>query len=72
MKMTNETYDIIKIVALLILPISEFVGSLASIWGLPYGKEITATLVAFDVLFGVVVKIASDYYARNKEGENND
>lgn len=67
MKMTNKTYDIIKIVALLILPISEFVGSLASIWGLPYGKEITATLVAFDVLFGVVVKIASDIYHKGEE-----
>lgn len=67
MKMTNKTYDIIKIVALLILPISEFVGSLASIWGLQYGKEITATLVAFDVLFGVVVKIASDIYRKGEE-----
>ena len=69
MKMTNKTYDIIKIVALLILPISEFVGSLASIWGLPYGKEITATLVAFDVLFGVVVKIASDIYHKGEKNE---
>lgn len=65
MRMTNKTYDIIKIIALLILPISEFIGSIASIWGIPHGQEITATLVAFNVLFGVIVKIASDIY--NKE-----
>lgn len=69
MKMTNKTYDIIKIVALLILPISEFVGSLASIWGFAYGKQIVATLVALDVLMGYIVKIASDSYHKEQNNE---
>ena len=69
MKMTNKTYDILKIIALLILPISEFVGSLATIWGIPYGQQIVSTLVAVDVLFGVIVKIASDMYYKNKVEE---
>lgn len=69
MKMTNKTYDIIKIIALLILPISEFIGSLATIWGIPYGQQIVSTLVAVDVLFGVIVKIASDMYYKNKVEE---
>ena len=69
MKMTNKTYDIIKIVALLILPISEFVGSLASIWGFAYGKQIVSTLVALDVLMGYIVKIASDSYHKEQNNE---
>ena len=68
MKMSNRSYDILKIIALLILPISEFIGSMASIWGFEYGSQIVATLVALDVLMGYIVKIASDSY--NKEQNN--
>ena len=69
MKMTNIAYDILKIIALLILPISEFIGSLASIWGFAYGKQIVATLVALDVLMGYIVKIASDSYHKEQNNE---
>lgn len=69
MKMTNKAYDILKIIALLILPISEFVGSMASIWGFQYGNQIVATLVALDVLMGYIVKIASDNYHKEQNHE---
>ena len=69
MKLTNQQYDILKLFAILILPISEFVSALASIWGLPYGAQIVATLVALDTLLGAVVKVASasDNYQKGKE-----
>ena len=63
--MSNKTYDILKLIAILILPISEFIGSLANIWGFP-GEKIVATLIALDVLLGVIVKIASDQYVKGK------
>lgn len=63
MIMSNKTYDILKFIALLILPISEFIGSIATIWKLPFGPEITATLIAVDVLLGAIVKISADKYA---------
>ena len=69
MKLTNKTYDILKIIALLVLPISEFIGSLSSIWGFEYGQQIVATLVALDVLLGYIVKIASDAYHKEQEEE---
>ena len=69
MKMTNKAYDTLKFFALLILPISAFVGKIASIWGLPYGDEITATLIALDVLMGAIVKIASDSYQKEANEE---
>lgn len=67
MKLTNQQYDILKLFAILILPISEFVSAIASIWGLPYGAQIVATLVALDTLLGAVVKVASDNYQKGKE-----
>ena len=67
MKMSNKAYDTLKFFALLILPISAFVGKIASIWGLPYGDEITATLIALDVLVGAIVKIAADEYHKGEE-----
>lgn len=60
--MENKTYDVLKIVALLILPLSEFVSAMASIWGFQHGQEIVATLVAFNMFLGAVLKISSDNY----------
>lgn len=71
MKLTNQQYDLLKLFAILILPISEFVSALASIWGLPYGAQIVATLVALDTLLGAVVKVASDNYQEGKEDVGN-
>ena len=62
MLMKNKTYDVLKIIALLILPLSELVSAIATIWGLPYGQQITASLVALDAFLGAVVKISSDAY----------
>ncbi|MBQ6413018.1 MAG: hypothetical protein IJI19_06035 [Ruminococcus sp.] len=60
--MSNRTYDILKIVALIILPLSELVSALANIWGLPYGAQITATLIALDAFLGSILKFSSDKY----------
>lgn len=64
--MSNKTYDILKFCALLILPVSEFVSALAGIWGIPYGQEITATLVAANVLLGSIVKVSADNYHKGE------
>lgn len=65
--MTNKTYDTIKNVALLITPIIVFGCSLVSIWNIPYGAEITATLAAVDTLAGAVVVVANKIYKGDKE-----
>lgn len=71
MILTNKTYDILKLIALLILPVSELITALGHIWGLPHAAEITATLVALDAFLGAVVKICSDAY-KNCNGDGND
>ena len=65
MRLKNSTYDVLKIIALIILPLSELIGSLANIWGIQYGSQIVATLVAVDAFLGVLLKISTDNY--NKE-----
>ena len=60
--MSNQTYDRIKFCALLIAPIVAFIASLVSIWGIPYGEQIVATLTALDTLIGAVVVVASKRY----------
>ena len=66
MKFSNETYDVLKVIALIVLPLSEFVSALASIWGLPYGQQIVATLVAVDTFLGAMLKISTDNYNRQE------
>jgi len=64
--MTNKTYDILKYIALIVLPaIATLYSAVAGIWGLPYAEQIPATIMAIDTFMGVLLKISSDNY--NKE-----
>ena len=60
--MSNQTYDRIKFCALLIAPVVAFIASLVSIWGIPYGEQIVATLTAIDTLVGAVVVVTNRNY----------
>lgn len=66
MKLTNKTYDALKVIALIILPMSELISALASIWGMPHGAQIVATLVAVDTFLGTLLKLSSDAYAKEQ------
>lgn len=66
MKMSNETYDLLKYLAQIVIPaIATFYFAIASIWGLPYGEQIVGTLTAVDTLLGALLQISSN----NKEEE---
>lgn len=62
MNLTNQQYDTLKTIALIITPILAFLASLVSIWNFPYGEQIIATLTALDTLFGAIVVIANKRY----------
>ena len=53
--MSNKTYDTLKTIALIATPVLAFMASVVSIWNIPCGAEITATLTAIDVLLGAIV-----------------
>lgn len=60
--MSNQTYDTIKFIALIIAPVLAFIASLCTIWSVPHCAEITATLTALDTLVGAIVAIVSYQY----------
>ena len=68
MKLQNNTYDKLKLVALLLIPLITFLSAVGDIWSIPYCTQITATLAALDTLLGALLKISSDNY----HGGNND
>lgn len=63
----NKAYDILKAVALVILPaIGTLYSALAGIWGWPYGEQIVGSIIAIDTFIGVVLGISSMQYKKNK------
>lgn len=61
----NKLYDILKWIALVCLPaIAVLYLSIAGIWNLPFGQEISGTIMAIDTFLGVVLGISSIEYAK--------
>ena len=61
--MSNKTYDILKWIAQLLLPaLATLYLALADTWGLPYGEQVSVTIMAVDTFLGVVLGISSANY----------
>lgn len=68
MKMSNKTYDILKYIGRYILPaIATFIVAVFEIWKLPYGTQISGTIMAIDTLLNACLGISSYNYNKNKE-----
>ena len=66
MNMSNKTYDILKWIAMYLLPaLGTLYFALAGIWGLPYGEQVVGTITALDTFLGVVLGVSTAQY--NKE-----
>ena len=64
--MSNKLYDVLKWVALIVLPaIAVLYGSLAGIWGLPFAEQIPDTITAIDLFLGAVLGISNATYKKN-------
>lgn len=68
--MSNKTYDILKIICMIVGYLATFVLTLSDIWGFQYGTEIAATVSALGVLLGGILKASSDKYWSNEDGED--
>ena len=61
--MSNKVYDILKWIALFLLPaIGTLYFALAGIWGFPYGEQVAGTITAVDTFLGVVLGISTARY----------
>ena len=70
-KMSNKTYDVLKVIATTILPaIAALYIGLSNIWGFGFGKQVDETIqliiVAINAVLGLaVIKSSSDYKKKN-------
>ena len=68
MKLKNSTYDILKYIALIVLPaLAVFYSTLSNIWGLPFHDAIPDTIMAIDLLLGALLKVSTDSYTKDIE-----
>ena len=68
MKLKNKTYDILKWIALYLLPaLGTLYFALSGIWGLPYGEQVVGTITAADTFLGVLLGISSATYNKGEK-----
>lgn len=65
MKMSNKVYDVLKWIAMYLLPaLGTLYFTIAGIWGFPYGEEIVGTITAVDTFLGILLGISSAQYKK--------
>ena len=68
MKMSDKTYNILKWIAMVLLPaIGTLYFALAGIWDFPYGEQIVGTVTAVDTFLGVILGISTAQYNKSKD-----
>ena len=66
MKLSNRVYDVLKWIALYLLPaLGTLYFALAGIWAFPYGEEVVGTITALDTFLGVLLGISTAQYRKD-------
>ena len=70
MKLSNKVYDVLKWIAMYLLPAAgTLYFALSGIWGLPYGEQIVGTITAVDTFLGVLLGISTAQYKKAENGK---
>lgn len=65
MVVSDKVYNILKAIAMYILPaLGTLYFALAGIWGFPYGEQIVGTITAVDAFLGVLIKVLQVQYQK--------
>lgn len=68
MKLKNETYDVLKFIAQIVLPgLGASYFGLAKIWNFPYGEEIVGTITVIDTFLGTLLGLSTSQYNKGVE-----
>lgn len=63
MSFNNKVYNVLKWIALILLPaVSTLIMSLGDIWGLPCKEQICLTITAIDTFLGALLAISTASY----------
>lgn len=66
MKISNQTYDILKWIALVALPaLLTFYGVVGTTCNIPYTETVLTIGSAFDVMLGTMLGISTNTYKKN-------
>ena len=67
MKLSNKTYDFLKWLAMFVFPaLALLVQSVFSIWNIPFGEQISATIVAINAFLGACLGISNISYHKDE------
>lgn len=70
MKLNDKMYNILKWIALYLLPaLGTLYFALSGIWGFPYGEEVVGTITAVDTFLGVILGISAAQYNKTEKSE---
>ena len=73
LKMSNDTYDLLKWIAMYLLPaLGTLYFALANTWGLPYAEQVVGSITALDTFIGVILGISTNGYNANKKVNDRD
>lgn len=68
MKMHNKVYDVLKWLAMFFLPaLAVLIKTVFGIWNLPYGNEISDTIVAINAMLAMCLGISSINYQKDNK-----
>ena len=67
MKLSNKVYDVLKWIAMYLLPaVGTLYFALSGIWGFPYGEQVVGTITAVDTFLGVSLGISTATYNKRE------
>lgn len=68
--MSNKVYDILKWIAMIVLPaLATLYLGLSNVWGLPYGEEVSTTITLVNTFLGAVLMISTSQYNKTNTSE---
>lgn len=71
MKLPNKTYNVLKWIAIIVLPaLSTLVFTIGSIWGWGITEQIIGSIAAVDMFLGAILGISTAQYNKSKNGTN--
>lgn len=71
MKMSNKVYDILKWVALCVLPaMGTLFCAISAIWNLNCTEQIVGTFTALDTFLGAILGLSSLKYGKENDGSD--
>lgn len=65
MRLSDRTYDLLKWVQKIFVLLATFYATIANIWGLPFGDEISKTCLALATFLLGILEIASATYNKD-------